>query len=639
MKEIYIADILSAWGSLVYLSTVGYVTIQGASQNLKAPSNKAPSLRLGTASCSDHPLHNSRVASADVSIKQNQVAEKSPLKDESSNRSGNLTDQRTLKVRIKVGCDNSARKNAAIYSGLGLDDSPNSSLGNSPAESGGMSPISREMTDMSPTGIIQVMVCSAFSVYSVSLPLDETKMLCLYLMVFIYMLKQAMTSFPIPGAVLISPIHDSLLCLVKKDKLSVSKPMLPLNGRQEHSAILADELASMMGIRKVLKEKKTKLAVKSERQFEVKHENGTYFEDDMSFQMKKISINETTGGKEFLPGDLKSMHVSKSESDVHGSLKVAGGGSEVFREGYKDGGKGRLRSSELVKEEVSESISGEDFSKNEKGNPSSLVQNVHGNRVLNPHRDILIDLNDDGNCHKISASLQGYSDGSKCKEDLNPQKEKVGWKTEDDETSVPFKTERLSLEGKNKSRGAQSNGKLVAVSTKESPRFGASADLNNKKNTGYVVADCNIKSQRIKSQKDDKGRDNQRDSLLVPKLEQKDNQMDPVRRSSGDRPKDTNLDPFGMQQNALLDKRKGRISGKKVDEQDISGASIKDASIVRPITETGFTSETLPPMAVPVLIEEDWVQCDRCQKWRLLPYGTKPEQLPDKWLCSMLNWL
>ncbi|GLT60863.1 hypothetical protein SLA2020_336070 [Shorea laevis] len=531
---------------------------EGASLNLKAPSNKAPSLRLGTAPCSARPLHNSRVPSADVSLKENQVAEKSPLKDESSNRSGNLTDQRTLKVRIKVGCDNSARKNAAIYSGLGLDDSPYSSLGNSPEESGGMSPISREMTDMSPTGIIQ-----------------------------------AMTSFPIPGGVLISPVHDSLLCLVKREKLcSVSKPMPLLNGHQEHASILEDEVASMVGNRKVLKETKTKVAGKSERQLEVKHENGRDFEDVMSLQTKKISVNETTGGKEFLSRDSKSMHVSKSESDVRDSLKVAGGASEVFREGNKDGGKVRLCSSELVKEEALESISGEDCSKNEKGNlRSSLLENVHGNRVLNPHKDVLIDRNDYGNCHKISASLQGYSDGSKCK---------------------------------NKSKGAKSNGKPVAVSTKESPRFGSSADLNNKKNTGYVVADCNSKSQRIKSQKDDKGRDNQ---------------MDPVRQSSGDRPKDANLDSVGMQQNALFDKRKGRLSGKKVDEPDVSGATIKDASIVRPITETGLTSEMVLPMAAPVLIEEDWVQCDRCQKWRLLPFGTKPEQLPDKWLCSMLNWL
>ncbi|KAG7026298.1 hypothetical protein SDJN02_12799, partial [Cucurbita argyrosperma subsp. argyrosperma] len=30
--------------------------------------------------------------------------------------------------------------------------------------------------------------------------------------------------------------------------------------------------------------------------------------------------------------------------------------------------------------------------------------------------------------------------------------------------------------------------------------------------------------------------------------------------------------------------------------------------------------------------------CDSCQKWRLLPFGKKPK-LPEKWLCSMLNWL
>lgn len=32
----------------------------------------------------------------------------------------------------------------------------------------------------------------------------------------------------------------------------------------------------------------------------------------------------------------------------------------------------------------------------------------------------------------------------------------------------------------------------------------------------------------------------------------------------------------------------------------------------------------LAPVAAPVLIEELWAQCDRCQKWRLLPPGTPP---------------
>lgn len=164
-KEIYMAEILPAWGILVYLSSVGYVTIQGASQNLKAPSTTTPSLKIGTSSCGAHMLHNSTVPSADASIKQIQVAVKSTLKDEVSSRSepsGNPTDQRTLKVRIKVGCDNSERKNAAIYSGLGLDDSPSSSPGDSPVDSRGTSPISQETTDRSPTSIIQVTVCLAF---------------------------------------------------------------------------------------------------------------------------------------------------------------------------------------------------------------------------------------------------------------------------------------------------------------------------------------------------------------------------------------------------------------------------------------------------------------------------------------------
>lgn len=167
---------LSSSGRIfVHLKMVGYVAIQGASQNLKAPSNMTPSLRLGTASCSAHPLHNSRAPSVDVSINQSQVAEKSPLKGETSNRPGNPTDQRTLKVRLKVGADNSGQKNAAIYSGLGLDYSPSSSLGNSLEESEGISPISQETIDKSPTSIIQVMVYLGFSSYSIYLQLMELK--------------------------------------------------------------------------------------------------------------------------------------------------------------------------------------------------------------------------------------------------------------------------------------------------------------------------------------------------------------------------------------------------------------------------------------------------------------------------------
>lgn len=149
---------------LFYLSTVGYVTIQGASQNEKASSNAPPSARPVTVSCGAQPSHNNtRAPSGDVPLKKDsslrsiQVTEKCSLKNETSNRTSNPTDHRTLKVRIKMSSDNMACKNA-IYSGLGLDDSPSSVSGNSPEESGGVPPITEE----SPINIIQVMAILYF---------------------------------------------------------------------------------------------------------------------------------------------------------------------------------------------------------------------------------------------------------------------------------------------------------------------------------------------------------------------------------------------------------------------------------------------------------------------------------------------
>lgn len=72
--------------------------------------------------------------------------------------SSNVADQKTLKVRIKLGSsDNlSIQKKAAIYSGLGLDASPSSSLDGSPSESEGMSCGPTMMDLESPTKILQV---------------------------------------------------------------------------------------------------------------------------------------------------------------------------------------------------------------------------------------------------------------------------------------------------------------------------------------------------------------------------------------------------------------------------------------------------------------------------------------------------
>ncbi|KAG0495716.1 hypothetical protein HPP92_000407 [Vanilla planifolia] len=40
-----------------------------------------------------------------------------------------------------------------------------------------------------------------------------------------------------------------------------------------------------------------------------------------------------------------------------------------------------------------------------------------------------------------------------------------------------------------------------------------------------------------------------------------------------------------------------------------------------------------------VLIQDNWVCCDECQRWRLLPYGTNPDSLQKKWRCGIQTWL
>lgn len=97
-----------------------------------------------------------------ASISRNNISstENSGKKDNGESapsRSVNTSDQKSLKVRIRVGSDNAlARNNAAIYSGLGLDISPSSSLDDSAEGSGELSPDFGDMDDESPRTILEV---------------------------------------------------------------------------------------------------------------------------------------------------------------------------------------------------------------------------------------------------------------------------------------------------------------------------------------------------------------------------------------------------------------------------------------------------------------------------------------------------
>ncbi|XWS53645.1 hypothetical protein CRYUN_Cryun10bG0018600 [Craigia yunnanensis] len=573
------------------------LSMEGASQNLKAPPNAPSTWRPGNASW---PSGNT-AANHDSHLSSAQVAEKSALKDKSFNRAGIPSDQKTLKVRIKMGSDNKAKKNVAIYSGLGLDYSPSSSLGNSPEESGGTVMISQETTSESPTRILQVMI-----------------------------------SNHVPGGVLISPLHDSLLWLLRKEKEKPSrdsKSIPSLKVCQEHSSWLIDE--SILGKRKQLNEKETNLLMgKSEKMVESKHGNRMNVENDKTLLIKKKSENEIAAEKELLPNDLKQTALSNSVN-VADYMEATARACDVSAEANQNASRGRLFSSDSAKEDSLESISGRSRTsgkKKKRDKQSSSVERGWEQSVVNSHKNASLDLggNVGRKCYQNSVPL-------KCKEDSKKKVGPIATFCVQNKINIPSKKEKTLFEGKKKSKGIKNTGR-IADSMKESLRLDVGATPKDTASSSQGFSSGKNETHKLKLQKDiiNKVRDNHRDALET-NFEQKSHQTEPSMRHFQNRPKYSGPMDFETEQNGYLDKSKEIFSGRKVDNQ-LSG--VDAPGVVPHLTDKTLASQTAASAATAsVVIRENWVQCDHCHKWRLLPFDTRPEQLPEKWLCSMLNWL
>ncbi|XP_074311567.1 cysteine-tryptophan domain-containing zinc finger protein 3-like isoform X2 [Silene latifolia] len=88
-------------------------------------------------------------------------------------------------------------------------------------------------------------------------------------------------------------------------------------------------------------------------------------------------------------------------------------------------------------------------------------------------------------------------------------------------------------------------------------------------------------------------------------------------------------------------KMKVQLNSRKVGVAAIPGPNSGDVMNVNFFREKVLGDELPPPenASLVPLEMDDWVQCEKCQKWRLLPFGTNPDSLPKEWICSMLTWL
>nr|GEZ20869.1 zinc finger, CW-type [Tanacetum cinerariifolium] len=213
---------------------------------------------------------------------------------------------------------------------------------------------------------------------------------------------------------------------------------------------------------------------------------------------------------------------------------------------------------------------------------------------------------------------------------VKPLKQKAAHKATSHEKDG-MKLATSSSGGKKKSKGSQSleNG----TQSVEVPKVGSKNDSSSKNR-------INTHRSNVDDLKNNgKVRETYKDFFgeLYPELEDGED-MAVEEKPFMDRLKDCNVAEKGSLESKISSKQ--RVIGKK---------GLKPSSLVYPgvgpsptpqlVSASGNGVPVLDAAVPASLAMEDWVCCDRCEKWRLLPPGLNPGNLPEKWFCSMLDWL
>ncbi|XP_068662583.1 cysteine-tryptophan domain-containing zinc finger protein 7-like [Aristolochia californica] len=523
----------------------------------------------------------------------------SPKHHEAVNKPAHANDQKTLKVRIKVGNDNSlARKNAAIYSGLGLDISPSSSLEDSPDASGELSPEVRVEPDESPRTIIQIMTS------------------------------------PVLGGYFLSPLPESLLHLPEKEKLfsKDSKPGKVRKVGQEMSSVPSAETKGST-------ERKTKSTDKI---------------DANSFLEFDIDI-ETPAGREMVSNALKIPILFGSKAVCKRSERLVNGdlAKLISKESNRSVTKERSSVLDLLKEESLESVAAQVNTRNDEplsirgklGSKMSSDEKALEEKKANSLCDVSFDHRKD---EKFFDAIRTDPDGFRGRieqpnESMEPARLKSIKKAssvEQDAVKVHQGKEQLSG-GKKKVKGSKSNINLPAVEIpKEGLKLISSVQIKEKKSAQTREIFSENKNDSSGYRKDSSKticKDSHRDSSGDLKYEQAESDRDPIDANKG-RSKDLRLDADKDSQ-TVIEKSKERSGGRKVENMSTTSDLYAKGPAVTALMNGPSNEAGLATVVAPVLVQETWVCCDRCETWRLLPYHVNPLSLPKKWLCNLMDWL
>ncbi|KAM5563961.1 cysteine-tryptophan domain-containing zinc finger protein 3-like [Rosa sericea] len=563
--------------------------LEGGHRNNSSCYAVSQSVGLETASTSSISLVAPKAPSANIPVKQdvsvsyNQADQYPPEQESATKRPIKLSDQKTLKVRLRVGSDLSTRKND-IYGGLGLDGTPSSSLDDS-SDSEGISHEPQDAPFESPTSILQIM-----------------------------------TSCPVYEGMLLSPLPEDLIYLTEKDKVAKEVRSLPRDGL-ERCGFLVNGTNTREGGGKVSGARKTKSVERND--FSAESKSGIN-KDGIGLLANKDQDVDTFACEELVSKTLKLPLLSNSYSSVNDVRKS--------KEADKNAGRDKGFPCQ-PEDEPMEPTSNQEQNWVEK-QKASLAGKVQGDRKVSSNNNVSVHLKKDGHHkgEKGNESVKADSNVSKGRKSLSTEvvdhsKQRVSQKGiahEVDDMRLLSGKEQPLLGEKWKSKEIPRT--LVTDFPKESSRFGSSS-MPKVKSTHVNKLTSNSESENFRKDLD-KSRDTYRDFFGD---EEEENQTDSLQLLSEDKLKEP--DAAAKSTSAVNISSRERPNGKTVDSHPMTASNIAQ----RP--GNGPISDAAPATGAPALMEDYWVQCDKCLKWRLLPHGTTPDNLPEKWLCSMLNWL
>eukprot|EP01018_Ginkgo_biloba_P033485 Gb_29110 [translate_table: standard] len=547
-------------------------------------------------------------------------------------------DQKKFELHVKTCSDPvSYRKNTAIYSGLGFENSSSPSLEDSPHDNPFSSPEVECIPDPSPPSIIRIM-----------------------------------TVHQIPVGSLLTPLRDSLIQLSeRKNDPSVNDHKGRMMKRQTLEESISNRNESLF-VNKLqgLKEMKESAKDKTERSMELKNEIDTELANKVSIKSKKTvegnckTSNES--GPTILnpPGKSSSMEVFKEMTE----RKFTGDTGKENHEGLDQANKVAKGPPE-TRGFNSNSRSAEHKEVNRKGGLSSSSKAGTG-LMIDSGREICLERGQNllKEARGENSNRNYLSDKRKTVKDTASNGKKSGMI----DSTIVFKKKKGCRDSINTSKemvpGQDAIYEKAAIV--QDPTNVASQNNRRHKDTGKDI-------HMFKETSKEKTRDAVRKAYKEPRKNRHQNESLPTGTSKTytngchiDRVKDggkeqvengkdligiswknslnkSRSEQFEREHSSVSEGGMGRRHGifKESESNNLVHASSSQAKA----SSTAVVPQPLPGglsvtdagliQVDPVVINDNWVCCDVCEKWRLLPCGMEPSALPKKWLCRMLDWL